>query len=224
MSQSSASAKKGRKRGRFQRMLGIRLGSSPPIGSNTTTNANMIAPSSEAARSLPPDGDNSARDSREQIPRISAPEPPSDPHPVTRNPALPLSSSGLDMAPGPQAEMVSDKSEAGNLWDQALGSVSEKDKNTLAANKTESKLDIEELLVAARAKRDICLENQWEFEFRGRAVNLRYQADKTISWLTKFKEVGDIAIQYDPSHAALPWAGIRFLLQVGPAALSLIGR
>jgi hypothetical protein len=43
---------------------------------------------------------------------------------------------------------------------------------------------------------------------------LRNQADKIISWLVKFKEVGDITVQYDPSHAALPWAGIRFLLQV----------
>jgi hypothetical protein len=29
-----------------------------------------------------------------------------------------------------------------------------------------------------------------------------------------FKQVGDVAVQYDPAHAALPWAGIRFLLQV----------
>ena len=33
-------------------------------------------------------------------------------------------------------------------------------------------------------------------------------------WIRKFVEVGDIAIQYDPGHAALPWAAIRFLLQV----------
>ena len=32
--------------------------------------------------------------------------------------------------------------------------------------------------------------------------------------MNKFKEVGDIAVQYDPGHAALPWAAIRFFLQV----------
>ncbi|KAI5460114.1 hypothetical protein BGZ63DRAFT_406059 [Mariannaea sp. PMI_226] len=36
---------------------------------------------------------------------------------------------------------------------------------------------------------------------------------KIVSWLNKFKEIGDIAVQYDPIHAALPWAGVRFLLQ-----------
>ena len=30
----------------------------------------------------------------------------------------------------------------------------------------------------------------------------------------KFKELGDIAVQYDTGHASLPWAGIRFILQV----------
>lgn len=33
-------------------------------------------------------------------------------------------------------------------------------------------------------------------------------------WVNKFKEVVDVAIQYDPVHAALPWAAVRFLLQV----------
>ena len=123
-------------------------------------------------------------------------------------------------------ESVSAESEARSLWAQALNSMSEKDKGTLRdlsgkdksapeGNETTSNIDIEELLVAVRAKREICLENQWEFEFPGRAVNLRDQADKIITWLAKFKEVGDIAIQKDPGHAALPWAGIRFLLQVG---------
>ena len=35
-----------------------------------------------------------------------------------------------------------------------------------------------------------------------------------ISWIHKFKEIGDVAVQYDPSHAALPWAAIRFFLQL----------
>ena len=213
-------------------MMGIRPRGSPPVGSDKSASSSRTARAPAAAQSLPLNGNNSARLSREQIPSISAPGPPGTlgvgfaapaPHSVARNPALPLSSSGLDIAPGPQAEVMSDKNEAGNLWDQALGSLSEKDKNALEVNTTGSKLDIEELLVAARAKRDMCLKNRWDFEFRGRAVNLRYQADKIISWLAKFKEAGDMAIQYDPSHAALPWAGIRFLLQVVPSILFNIG-
>jgi len=37
---------------------------------------------------------------------------------------------------------------------------------------------------------------------------------KIIKWIDLFKQVGDVAVQYDPVHAALPWAGVRFLLQV----------
>lgn len=32
------------------------------------------------------------------------------------------------------------------------------------------------------------------------------------AWLNKFKEIGDIVTQYDPTHLALPWAGVRFIL------------
>ncbi|MCJ1224751.1 hypothetical protein MMC12_001396, partial [Toensbergia leucococca] len=35
-----------------------------------------------------------------------------------------------------------------------------------------------------------------------------------IKWIDIFKQVGDSAVQYDPVHAALPWAGVRFLLQI----------
>lgn len=38
--------------------------------------------------------------------------------------------------------------------------------------------------------------------------------EKIIIWLDKFKAVGDMAMQYDPAHASLAWAGVRFLLRV----------
>ncbi|CAG9956002.1 unnamed protein product [Clonostachys rosea f. rosea IK726] len=34
----------------------------------------------------------------------------------------------------------------------------------------------------------------------------------------KFKEVGDIAVNFDPVHAALPWAAFRFLLVAATAS------
>lgn len=37
---------------------------------------------------------------------------------------------------------------------------------------------------------------------------------KIVKWIDLFKQVGDTVVQYDPVHAALPWAGVRFLLQV----------
>lgn len=37
---------------------------------------------------------------------------------------------------------------------------------------------------------------------------------KISIWLEKLVGVGDVAVSYDPGHAALPWTGIRFLLKV----------
>ena len=48
----------------------------------------------------------------------------------------------------------------------------------------------------------------------GKEIVLRDVLEKIIRWLNYFKAVGDAAVQYDPGHAALPWAGVRFLLQV----------
>ena len=199
--------------------------SSSSVVSNTTTGASSsIAPASETARSQQQRGSNSTQQLLGLIPIITTPEPLGGPRMglvvpapflVAGNTAPPLL---RPATPVPPAGTLSDKSEVGSLWARALDGLSAKDRNTLETNETGSNLDIEELLDEIRAKREECLKNQWEFEFRGRSVNLRYQADKIISWLAKFKEVGDIAIQQDPSHAALPWAGIRFLLQVGMAS------
>lgn len=37
---------------------------------------------------------------------------------------------------------------------------------------------------------------------------------KIVKLVDLFQQVGDPAVQYDPVHAALPWAGVRCLLQV----------
>jgi hypothetical protein len=52
------------------------------------------------------------------------------------------------------------------------------------------------------------------FTFAGRTVTLKEEADKVVHWLNRFKSVGDVAVNADPVHAGLPWAGIRLLLEV----------
>ena len=54
----------------------------------------------------------------------------------------------------------------------------------------------------------------WKVRFRGEDVVLPDVGMKILRWIDKFKNIGDIIVQYDPVHAALPWAGFRFLLQV----------
>ena len=54
----------------------------------------------------------------------------------------------------------------------------------------------------------------WKVKFRGEEVVLRDVGMKILRWVDTFKQIGDTIVQYDPVHAALPWAGFRFLLQV----------
>ena len=51
-------------------------------------------------------------------------------------------------------------------------------------------------------------------EMVGQRGRLGKTGAKILQWVSKFKQIGDIIIQFDPLHSALPWAGFRFLLQV----------
>ncbi|RPB17988.1 hypothetical protein L211DRAFT_332719 [Terfezia boudieri ATCC MYA-4762] len=48
---------------------------------------------------------------------------------------------------------------------------------------------------------------------KSRRIIVRDLADKLINCVSKFVAVGDTLIQYDPGHAAIPWAIVRFILQ-----------
>jgi len=67
---------------------------------------------------------------------------------------------------------------------------------------------------AAQDKQKLCEDKRWTFTFRGHTVRLRDEADNVMLWLDRYKRVGDIALNVDPIHAGLPWAGIRLLLEV----------
>ena len=48
----------------------------------------------------------------------------------------------------------------------------------------------------------------------GESFFVRDVLEQVSRWVKKFVEVGDAAVQYDPGHAALPWAAVRLILQV----------
>lgn len=59
-------------------------------------------------------------------------------------------------------------------------------------------------------------DKSWSFKRKnGETVYVRELLAKESKWINHFKDIGDIIVQYDPVHAALPWAGVRFLLTVG---------
>ena len=80
---------------------------------------------------------------------------------------------------------------------------------------SDSKLDILQHLHSIAIKKRTDYEDQrWKFELNGRQIILWDLAEKMIRWIDKFKQIGDIAVNFDPAHASLPWAGVRFLFEV----------
>ncbi|KAL8771405.1 MAG: hypothetical protein Q9209_003073 [Squamulea sp. 1 TL-2023] len=81
--------------------------------------------------------------------------------------------------------------------------------------KNSTKRDIlEKALKTAEEKKQISLKRRWKIKIKNKEVVVRDVLEKIINWLDHFKAIGDVAVQYDQAHAALPWAGVRFLLKV----------
>ena len=105
-----------------------------------------------------------------------------------------------------------------DLLDKALALLDERERVTIQRYLPSGTDDVESalegILEAAKEKQKICVDKRWTFTAWGHTVRLREEADKVILWLDRFKTVGDIAVNADPIHAGLPWAGIRVLLEV----------
>jgi hypothetical protein len=72
----------------------------------------------------------------------------------------------------------------------------------------------DEVYTHARALQQRCKIKRWSWNYRGRQVYLFEQVGKVVQLLDRFKAVGDIVANVDPIHVGLPWAGIRFILEV----------
>jgi len=100
-----------------------------------------------------------------------------------------------------------------NLWELAASRLPDKDKVCMGFG---SSIKLQELLNAIQDKQKECIEKQWSISGgSGNTIKVRDIFTKIAKWIEKFIEVGDVAMQYDPGHAALPWAAVRFILKVG---------
>lgn len=102
-----------------------------------------------------------------------------------------------------------------NLWAQAAASLSANDQLPFDLNDPTIVTSIDDILDSAKRMQEECKKNQWRYKnHKGEEIILRDVSAKVINWVNKFKAIGDTIVQYDPAHAALPWAAVRFLLQV----------
>ena len=107
--------------------------------------------------------------------------------------------------------------QAQSLWSRAINS-NELSKQRKTPEDIGVGADSRVTVSAVKSKMDEILKakgEQWKVKFKGEEVVLRDVGIKILHWVDRFKQVGDTIVQYDPAHAALPWAGFRFLLQVG---------
>ena len=108
-----------------------------------------------------------------------------------------------------------------SLWGRAINSdaLSPQERKTLTnTGLGVDNLETESTMDAVRSIMDGILNKKkgefWKVKLRGEEIVLRDVGMKILHWVDMFKQIGDIIVQYDPVHAALPWAGFRFLLQV----------
>ena len=102
-----------------------------------------------------------------------------------------------------------------DLWALALSKLSQEEQQTISAIHEGKSDSIASLLAVVQDSERVCISKQWRYRRKsGEIVILRDLFGKVVKWLQRFREIGDIVVQYDPVHAALPWAGVRFLLEV----------
>ncbi|KAK2775329.1 ankyrin repeat protein [Colletotrichum kahawae] len=102
-----------------------------------------------------------------------------------------------------------------NLWDIARKQLTTAEEAQLAKAVVDNNNLTEQLLELVQEKKQQCMDRRWKFKrSNGDVIVIRDVFEKVVRWIQKFIAVRDVAIQYDPVHAALPWAGVRMLLQV----------
>ncbi|KAG4442329.1 hypothetical protein IFR05_002180 [Cadophora sp. M221] len=106
-----------------------------------------------------------------------------------------------------------DGAQNNDLWARRVEKPRPEDKTTI--NFSFNKLSIlSDLKVETEAAQLKCEERRLGLRRQnGEKVILRDVLGKVAKWITLFREVGDVVVSYDPGHAALPWALVRFVLQ-----------
>lgn len=80
---------------------------------------------------------------------------------------------------------------------------------------TDKLIVLQEVLAAANEKQQQCKDKQWKYtRSNGKVIVFRDIFDKIVDWLNKLKDIGEFVAKVDPVHAAIPWAAIKFFLQV----------
>lgn len=111
------------------------------------------------------------------------------------------------------------------LWEVAFEALSAEDKKDLEVARADTRLQPSEIVQVVEQKKQDCVDKQWVLYTNkaGEKVPVRDVLAKVADWFERFKEVGDTAVQFDPVHAALPWAVVKMLLQLSVNDIQTFG-
>lgn len=99
------------------------------------------------------------------------------------------------------------------LWEVALSKMLKEDREALTAG-LNFHFNFDDLKSTIEKMRANATSEQRRIRLPFGEINIREHFDKIVSWVQKFIAIGDTIVTYDPGHAALPWAALRFILQV----------
>jgi hypothetical protein len=105
--------------------------------------------------------------------------------------------------------------DSSDLWVKAAATLSDEDKKVFDIEALKRGNVVQAVLEATRKQKQRCEDKQWSFSFKGKQILVRDVLANIISWTEKFKQVVDFAVSMDATgHAALPWACVKFCLEV----------
>jgi hypothetical protein len=109
---------------------------------------------------------------------------------------------------------ISTTASKSSFWDIANLHVDTKTRKSLANVNIGNGQVIDAVLKEATSKQRALNAKRWKVGIRGKEVIVSEVFAKIIRWIDHFKTVGAIAVQFNSGAASLPWAAVRFLLQV----------
>lgn len=114
--------------------------------------------------------------------------------------------------------------ENSTLWEFALNALTEDEKKTLMSEDDNS-TGPDVIIAAVEKKKSDCEKNQWVLYTNkaGKKVMVRDVLSRICDNVEKFKAIGDVAVQFDPVHAALPWMALTSVLKVAVSDCQTFG-
>jgi hypothetical protein len=78
-----------------------------------------------------------------------------------------------------------------------------------------SAINVNNILRTGEAKKQLCLDNRWHITRKGKTIFFRDLFQKIVDSIKKVQNAVDFVVSLDVTgHAALPWAGVKFFLDL----------